>query len=224
MRPAPGAFGLIGVLLSIGWTLPTCLPAQDATSRSQRPFETWTMLRPLRRGVTIWARNPTADTVAITRATLSACINIAGACGPTDLDLRLGPGDPAAVMDLEPKAWEDHYAYKVSWEWTIPSDLRMSATGGTDQGQLPFAVWVRRLTDQHELALMTRNTSTDTLIITHVLLSSCTSLATGCGPTPLRLRVAPGNSAPALTIRPRQRGASSTFDLNWEWTRLSSNR
>lgn len=218
MRPTPNVLGLVGVILSMGLTLPSRVPAQDSTSHADRPFETWTMVLPYRRGVTIWARNQTTDTVAITRVTLSACFNISNACGPTDLDLKLGPEDSAEVMTLRPKVWDDRYAYQVAWEWSFPSDLRVAASDSGDEDQPPFDVWVRPSADRGELALMARNTSTDAIMVTHLVVSACKNIANGCGSIPLKLRLAPGDSAEAAVIRPDHWGESFNFNLKWEWT------
>jgi hypothetical protein len=212
--------------LSLVFLVTTLLPAQQPTAQVRAdqqasvdlPFETWTVLLPYRRGVTIWARNADADTVALTRATLSACSNISNACGPKDLDLVLGPGDSAEVMTLRPKVWDDQYSYQVAWEWKFPVDQRPKPSGAGDGAQLPFAVWAQTSEERHEVALMARNTSAVTVIISQVQLSDCENIGITCGAFRLNVRLAPGDSASTIILRPDHWGESFRFHLDWEWT------
>lgn len=192
---------------------------------TDRPFETWTVVLPYRRGVTIWARNPAAVTIIITQFSLSACFNLATPCGPTDLRLALGQGDSAEVITIRPKVWNDQYTYRPSWKWIFPADQRMSADNPGDEPPLPFAVWAQSDSARREVVLMARNTSTESVIITGLVLSNCENIARGgCGAHSLDLRLAPGDSAATVVLRPTKWEEPFRIDLDWVWTRRASHR
>jgi len=95
------------------------LLAQDVLEAGGQPFETWTAALPYRRGVVIWARNTSPDTVVITQVQVTHCLNIGAGCGVTHLNVALNPGDSGRTITIRPRLWDDRYVYQLSWQWTI---------------------------------------------------------------------------------------------------------
>ncbi len=206
-----------GQPISSGQGQTSRLPGQDSPASADRPFDTWTMALPYRRGVTIWARNPSADTVTITGIALADCQNLTTPCGPTDLNLVLGQGDSTEAMTIRPKIWDEQFTYRVSWRWMLPATVIPTGSGTGDGPALPFAVWGQTSEKRQEVAVMARNTSSDTVIISRVRLSDCTNIGIECGAVRLDLRIAPGDSASTSILRPERWGEPLGFHLDWEW-------
>lgn len=206
-----------GLPVNNGEGQPSRLPGQDSPASADRPFDTWTMALPYRRGVTIWARNPSADTVTITNITLADCLNLATPCGPTDLNLVLGQGDSAEAITIRPKIWDDQFTYRVSWKWMFPATVIPTGAGAGDGPALPFAVWGQTSEERHEVAVMAKNTSSDTVIISRVRLSDCKNIGINCDSVRLNLRIAPGDSASTIILRPERWGEPLGFHADWEW-------
>lgn len=197
---------------------PTRLPAGDRPASADRPFETWTVALPSRRGVTIWARNPAADTIIITRFLLADCFNLGTPCGSTDLRLTLGEGDSAEVITLQPKVWNEEFTFRAGWEWEIPSHRRMAAGDTGDEPPLPFTVWAQSDSVRREVVLMVRNTSPERVSVTGLLIRNCKNIAGGgCGTHPLDVDLAPGDSAATVVLRPKQWGKPFHINLKWTW-------
>jgi hypothetical protein len=204
---------------------PARLPQGGSPASADRPFDTWTVALPYRQAVTIWARNPAADTIVITEFSLSDCFNLATPCGPTDLHLALGPGDSAEVITLRPKVWNDQFTYRPGWRWTFPANQRMAADNAGDEPPLPLAVWAQSDSARREVVLMARNTSTESVIVTGLRLADCENIAGGgCGAHPLDLRLAPGDSAAAVVLKPKRWGDPFRINLKWEWTWATRDR
>ena len=213
-----------GLPVNNGEGQPYRLPGQDSPANADRPFDLWTMVLPYRRGVTIWARNPFADTVTITRITLSECRNLTTPCEATDLNLVLGQGDSAEAITVRSKIWNEDFTYRASWNWLFPADQRMTESGAGDGPRLPLAVWGETSEERHEVVVMARNTSPDTVIISRVRLSDCKNIGISCDTVLLDLRIAPGDSASTIILRPERWGEPLGFHLDWEWNWPSGSR
>lgn len=224
-RPATDLPVRAGQPATSGAGQPARLPREGSPASADRPFDTWTVVLPYRQGVTIWARNPAADTVIITQFTLSDCFNLATPCGPSDLHLALGQGDSAEVITLRPKVWNDQFTYRPGWKWEFPANQHMVADDSGNEAPLPFAVWAQSDSASREVLLMARNTSSRTVIVKGLRLSNCENIGSGgCGAHPLDLRLAPGDSTATVVLRPKQWGEPFRIDLNWEWTWAASER
>lgn len=213
-EPSPHA----GRPITNGAGQPSLLPGQVLPASSERPFDTWALLLPYRAGVEIWVRNPTADSVFVTRITLAGCLNLATICGPTDLHLVLGHNDSAATIILRPRIWDQRYEYRVAWEWSLPAEYHPDVDEGGHELHLPIESWVLPSAERQQVTIMARNTSQDTVVVTRVDLTECENLRVGCGSTFLNIRLAPGDSARTATFQPARWGEPYGFHLGWQWT------
>lgn len=242
------AVGSVGLILVPGMTLAAPLAAQDAAPRQgpptaaapgspillsrgdstgdvDRPFDTWTLLLPARRGVTIWARNTSVDTIVITELSLSACFNLSTPCGPASLNLVLGAGDSAEVITLRPKVWDDQFSYKPGWKWIIPGASGPAVDTSAGVPPLPFEVWAAADSGHREVILMARNTSSTPIVVTGLVLSNCENLeADSCREHPLSIRLLPDAPAATVAVRPTRWGEPYRFDLHWSWARATNSR
>ena len=108
------------LLQGLAAPVPASLTAQGSTDGAQ-PFHTWPVTLPYRRGVVIWARNTSQDTVSITQVEVSRCLNIGAGCGLTRLTVVLAPGDSSSTVTIRPRLWDDRYVYQLSWGWQVRS-------------------------------------------------------------------------------------------------------
>ena len=106
-----------GLLFGLVTVIPASLSAQASADARAQPFDTWARTLPYRRGVVIWARNTSQDTVAITQVEVSHCLNIGAGCGLTPLTVVLAPGDSSPTVTIRPRLWDDRYVYQLSWDW-----------------------------------------------------------------------------------------------------------
>lgn len=91
------------------------------------PLKTWRVTLPARRGVVLWARNPTSDPITVTEVTVSGCVNVRAGCGATPLHLPIAPGDSVRLVTVYPLAGDITLAFRWSHRWSrtvaaIPPD------------------------------------------------------------------------------------------------------
>jgi hypothetical protein len=109
----------IAVAALASGAMPRQLRAQLPADTTARPFETWTRTLPYRRGVVVWVRNTSADTLLLQRVHVTRCLNVGAGCGTAQLDLLLPPNDSLPALTIRPRLWDDRYVYQLSWEWLV---------------------------------------------------------------------------------------------------------
>jgi hypothetical protein len=110
---------------SLGGFPPLCVAvvvqlvnAPLAAQADSIPLVTWEDLLPARRGVLLWVKNPTADTVWLDSLHVEACLNIRRpGCGTRPLGIALPPGSSTELHRLEPAVPSDAFSYRWFLDW-----------------------------------------------------------------------------------------------------------
>jgi hypothetical protein len=116
------------VLLAL--VVPGASLAGQTLSPGERPFATWTDTLPYRRGLVVWVRNTSSDTLTTVRVTVDRCLNIGAGCATHAVPTPLAPHDSAPIVTIRPRTWDDRYVYALSWEWEARSYPPAAAVAG----------------------------------------------------------------------------------------------
>jgi len=194
------------------WLLAGCAPHAPA-STSATPYRGAVM--PGREAVTtsidrdmdgrssrISIRNNGDVPLRITEIELYDCVNVNQPCLPMDPRLTVGPGQQLTVMTVGAADPQFGYSFRVRFHTDAVRAARAPE---------PIETWTEAERNGDGFRILFRNNTSAPVRITSIELFECENINQDCAATAVDLKLAPGQSGIAMTVRPRLAGYESRF-------------
>jgi len=149
----------------------------------------------------ISVRNNGDAPIRITEVELYDCVNVNQPCLPMDPRMVVGPGQQATVMTVGAADRAFGYSFRVRYHTDAVRTTRTE----------PIETWTEPERNGEGFRILFRNNTSAPVHITSIELFECENVNQDCGATPVDLKLAPGQSGIAMTVRPRLPNYESRF-------------